>query len=85
MADKYKTERGKMVKHQGILIDVRENGSVHIQIDGGNLESSQYLNLSEDQASRLYGLLGDVTHWDQLTESRANKLGDALDAEDGKP
>jgi hypothetical protein len=58
-----KIERNKMVKHEGILIDSRADGGVHIQLVGETHSPGGSLDLSEIQALRLYELLGDMTDW----------------------
>lgn len=56
-----RAERGKLVKHHGILIDVRQDGSANIEIDGAQVR----FQLEEHQLIALRELASNVLTWDE--------------------
>ena len=58
----HKTIRGKLVKQHGILIDVRRDGSVHIEFEDPG--PARKVDMPEEQAIAFYQLLGNVLDWE---------------------
>ena len=56
-----RAERGKLVKQHGILIDVRADGSVHLEFEGPQIR----VDLEEHQLIALRELAGNVLNWDE--------------------
>jgi hypothetical protein len=54
-----KVVREKFLKYQGISIDTRQDGSVHVVV------GDQTLDLTEVQALGMNELLGDMIEWEQ--------------------
>ena len=60
---KHRTIRGKMVKQDGLLLDVHQDGGIHIKVDSGPGSEQARLDLTEEQAVLLNGLLDDMIEW----------------------
>jgi hypothetical protein len=59
-----RTIRGMLVKREGILIDVRQDGSVHFDIQG----PAVHFDATEEQAVIFRDLLTAVLSWDDGNE-----------------
>lgn len=56
-----RAERGKLVKQDGILIDIHSDGSAHFRIEGPGVG----FGLEERQLIILHKLVRDVLSWDE--------------------
>lgn len=66
-SDKHRTIRGKMIRQDNLLLDVREDGSLHVKVhhpgEPGQEASSETLTLPEADAILLNELLDDMIEW----------------------
>jgi len=83
----YKTVRGKIVTLGGISLAIHDDGALQINLHSADDlpgHQGRSLLVSEEEAQRLYDLMGDVLEWTSnagTTEAKMNKMGEQDDAD----